>query len=55
MNKENAIFTVFLYMVVLIIAFIFAITTSNTILKEANVLIWSVGISVVIFLVISFF
>lgn len=35
-NKDNTIFTVFLYLVVLIIAFIFAITTSNTISKEAN-------------------
>ena len=35
---DNAGITVFLYIVVLIIAFVFAITTSNTISKEANVI-----------------
>lgn len=36
MGKDVIMFGVFLYIVVAIIAFIFAITTSNTIAKEAN-------------------
>lgn len=35
---DNSMITVFLYIVILIIAFIFAITSSNTISKEANVI-----------------
>ncbi len=38
MGKDRIMFTVFLYIVVMIIAFIFAITTSNTITKEAMVI-----------------
>ena len=38
MGSDKDIVTVFLYIVVMIIAFIFAITTSNTIAKEANVI-----------------
>lgn len=38
MKGDNAMMTVFLYLVVMIIAFIFAITTSSTITKEANVI-----------------
>ncbi len=38
MGKDYYIFIVFLYIVVVIIAFIFAITTSNTIAKEATVI-----------------
>ena len=38
MGSDKDIITVFLYIVVMIIAFIFAITTSNTISKEANVI-----------------
>lgn len=37
-GKDKTIVTVFLYIVVIIIAFIFGITTSNTITKEANVI-----------------
>lgn len=37
-KSDNAMITVFLYIVILIIAFIFAITTSNTISKEAAVI-----------------
>lgn len=35
---DNAMFTVFLYIVIAIIAFVFAVTTSNTITKEAAVI-----------------
>lgn len=35
---DNSMMTIFLYIVIIIIAFIFAITTSNTISKEANVI-----------------
>lgn len=35
---DNSMMTVFLYLVIIIIAFIFAITISNTITKEANVI-----------------
>ena len=38
MGGDSAMFTVFLYIVVAIIAFVFAITTSNTISKEATVI-----------------
>lgn len=38
MGSDKDIMLMFLYIVVLIIAFIFAITTSNTIVKEANVI-----------------
>jgi len=38
MGSDKDIILMFLYVVVLIIAFIFAITTSNTIVKEANVI-----------------
>ena len=38
MGSDKDIVTVFLYIVVMIIAFIFAITTSNTIVKESNVI-----------------
>lgn len=38
MGSDKDIVTVFLYIVVMIIAFIFAITTGNTIAKEANVI-----------------
>ena len=38
MVGDNAMIAVFLYIVVLIIAFVMAITTSNTISKEANVI-----------------
>ena len=38
MGSDAVMFTVFLYIVVAIIAFIFAVTTSNTITKEANVI-----------------
>lgn len=38
MGKDRMMFIVFLYIVVAIIAFIFAITTSNTIAKEATVI-----------------
>lgn len=38
MGGDNAMFTAFLYIVVVIIAFVFAITTSNTIAKEATVI-----------------
>lgn len=38
LGSDKGIITVFLYIVVLIIAFIFAITTSNTIAKEASVI-----------------
>lgn len=38
LGNDKSIITMFLYVVVLIIAFIFAITTSNTIVKEANVI-----------------
>lgn len=38
MGGDGAAFTAFLYIVVVIIAFIFAITTSNTISKEATVI-----------------
>lgn len=37
-GKDKIILSVFLYIVVIIIAFIFGITTSNTISKEANVI-----------------
>jgi len=37
-GKDRMMFTVFLYIVVAIIAFIMAITTNNTITKEANVI-----------------
>ena len=37
-GKDKIIMAYFLYIVVIIIAFIFAITTSNTIVKEANVI-----------------
>lgn len=37
-GQDKGIITMFLYVVVLIIAFIFAITTSNTITKEATVI-----------------
>lgn len=37
-GRDGTMFTVFLYIVVLIIAFIFAITTSNTIAKESTVI-----------------
>lgn len=37
-GKDKAMFTVFLYIVIAIIAFIFAITTSNTIVKESAVI-----------------
>ena len=37
-NKDSIMFTVFLYLVMSIIAFVFAIMTSNTISKEANVI-----------------
>ena len=35
---DNAMFTVFLYIVIAIIAFVFAVTTSNTINKESAVI-----------------
>ena len=38
LGNDKSIITMFLYVVVLIIAFIFAITTSNTLVKEANVI-----------------
>ncbi|MDO5558445.1 MAG: ABC transporter permease [Oscillospiraceae bacterium] len=38
LKGDNMAFTVFLYLVIAIIAFIFAIMTSNTITKEANVI-----------------
>lgn len=38
MGNDRMMFTYFLYIVVIIIAFIFAITTNNTITKEANVI-----------------
>lgn len=38
MGGDKAMFTMFLYIVIVIIAFIFAITTSNTISKEASVI-----------------
>lgn len=38
MGRDSSIIIVFLYIVVLIIAFIFAITTNNTIAKEATVI-----------------
>lgn len=38
LGNDKSIVTMFLYVVVLIIAFIFAITTSNTIVKEAAVI-----------------
>lgn len=38
MVGDNAMIAIFLYIVVLIIAFVMAITTSNTISKEANVI-----------------
>ncbi len=38
MGSDKGIMTMFLYVVVLIIAFIFAITTSNTIVREAAVI-----------------
>lgn len=38
MGQDKGIVTMFLYVVVLIIAFIFAITTSNTIVKESAVI-----------------
>lgn len=38
MGSDKDIVTVFLYIVVMIIAFIFAITTGNTIVKESNVI-----------------
>lgn len=38
MGGDSAMFTAFLYIVVAIIAFVFAITTSNTISKEATVI-----------------
>lgn len=38
MGRDEIIFTMFLYVVVVIIAFIFAITTTNTIAKEASVI-----------------
>lgn len=38
MGGDNAMFTAFLYIVIVIIAFVFAITTSNTIAKEATVI-----------------
>jgi len=37
-GKDRMVFTIFLYIVVAILAFIMAITTSNTIAKEANVI-----------------
>lgn len=37
-GKDRMMFTIFLYIVVVIIAFIMAITTNNTIAKEANVI-----------------
>ncbi len=38
MGRDSAMFGVFLYIIVAILAFIFAITTSNTISKEATVI-----------------
>ncbi len=38
MGKDRIMFSVFLYVVITIIAFVFAVTTSNTIAKEANVI-----------------
>lgn len=38
LGGDNAMFTVFLYIVTVIIAFVFAITTSSTIVKEASVI-----------------
>ncbi len=38
MGNDRLMFTVFLYIVVAVLAFIMAITTSNTIAKEANVI-----------------
>ena len=38
LGSDNATFTAFLYIVIVIIAFIFAITTLNTITKEATVI-----------------
>ena len=35
---DNTMITVFLYLVMVIIAFVFAITMGNTIAKEANVI-----------------
>ncbi len=37
-GRDNLMVTVFLYLLIIIIAFIFAITTSNTITKEATVI-----------------
>jgi putative ABC transport system permease protein len=37
-GKDRSIFTAFLYIVVIIIAFVFAITTSNTISRESSVI-----------------
>lgn len=37
-GRDNTMMAIFLYIVMIIIAFIFAITTSNTIAKEANVI-----------------
>ncbi len=38
MGRDSAMFVVFLYIIVAILAFIFAITTSNTIVKESTVI-----------------
>ena len=38
MGGDRIMFIVFLYIVVVILAFIFAVTTSNTITKEASVI-----------------
>lgn len=38
MGNDKAMFTTFLYIVIVIIAFVFAITTSNTISKEASII-----------------
>ncbi len=38
MGRDGAMFVVFLYLIVAILAFIFAITTSNTIAKESTVI-----------------
>lgn len=38
MGRDSAMFVVFLYIIVAILAFIFAITTSNTIAKESTVI-----------------
>lgn len=37
-GRDGVMFTLFLYLVMGIVAFVFAITTSNTIIKEANVI-----------------